>query len=394
MNTGRYSVLMALALILVVWLIAAQPVTVRADGPCYDQFQNVIPCPDQKTPRPRRTTAPTATLTSTATETASPTPSATPTQTSTATPTPSITPTLEWAKPAQFEPGPPQPTGGLGDVPSQLLPPLAFAAGVWLAVLIALLAWWFRGAIVVKHASSRRGLAVAVWLVIGALAVFLLDWFPPFQQHGDSKTVIRAFDQLHRLHPHIIVFVVGGLWILVLAALIAGALQSSDTPIPPQDQGRSRRRPPKAAWGAGVLAWLIVGLTITTYRLPLLGPICGLDAFPDLVPASAEFLSTNYVDFKVSNIGACDAPPSPALLVWDTTEAGVKLKAITPPTGEASSFEVAVPSLKRGESQVVKDYLPRSYDVFHGKLWCAFTVDYLHHVPESNETNNTLVFQP
>jgi hypothetical protein len=196
-----------------------------------------------------------------------------------------------------------------------------------------------------------------------------------------------------------IVFAAGGLWLLVFLGLIsawraAGRSSNQSPPSPPQDP--RRKRPTKKAWGVGVLLWLLIGVTIIAWRNPLPGwlRVCGVDDFPDLVPTHVDFSVSNTVSFTVSNSGVCSAPPSVGLLYWDTTEAAIKLKTLTPATSDATGVEVIIPSLASGETRVIKLFLARSYTTFHGKSWAAFSVDFRNHVRESNETNNTLIFKP
>lgn len=318
MKAGSSCVVLAILLFLAAVINPARPAAADALKICYDKFQHVIPCPAQRTPRPRRTSTPVPpTFTATATGTPSPTPSATPT--GTPTPTESTTPTATVEAFVVPSPGGSIPIGqpiGL-DITGTLI---YAVIGFWLLIFLGLIGKW----------------------------------------------------------------------------LIGGPSANPNAPIPPQGGGRRTRPPSRKAWGAGVLLWLLVGGTIILTRILLLGGtgICGVDAFPDLTPKSVEFTASDYVYFTVANTGPCNAPFALGILYWDTTSAGIKLKALTPPTSTTGWVEVSIPALASGGSEVIKAYLPRSYTTFHGKLWCAFTVDYLNHVKESNEKNNTLIFAP
>lgn len=161
----------------------------QRDAPCYDQFQNEIPCPE-KTPRHRKTETP---VPPTAT------PSPTPTDTPTSTPTASLTPTAAatetagpptpnpLAAPNAFVPPPPAPPPW---TPLAQFPTWMFVgAGAWFVILIALIAGWLlsgRGinpgpppSQAPRLGRKAWGAGTLLWLLIPIAFTFGQNLLPP-----------------------------------------------------------------------------------------------------------------------------------------------------------------------------------------------------------------------
>jgi hypothetical protein len=220
------------------------------------------------------------------------------------------------------------------------------------------------------------------------------------------------------------VFVVGGLWLVILIGLLllwrfGGKDQSPNDPSSPQDGKHRTRRPSKRAWGTATLLWLVVGATVVVFHQEfsvLTGPICGVDVFPDWTVKSIEVKKNDDIVVTVANIGPCPTRSIVGHWNWGKTKVGnpyvdpyVTVEGAAPgvaptpgPTGDPDKdawrgfgmilFLNRLPALASGETTTFTVHIELSYFYLtHGDSKFGYIVNYPREYKEEDYYNNSLV---